>query len=114
MQFYLQEAMPERTYPLTVGFIALIFTVSMTIPFASILMGAVLPRHARWKEIVLVSSLGSATAGNRRLVLARQQRDRVLSLHFLFQDLTQYQERYRPNTDPNSQPLCVGFLHSSS
>lgn len=38
MQFYLQEAMPERTYPLTVGFIAFIFTVSMTIPFASILM----------------------------------------------------------------------------
>ncbi len=44
--------------------------VSMTIPFASILIGAVLLRHARWKEIVLVSSLGSATGGNRRLVLA--------------------------------------------
>src|SRR5258706_7351980 len=42
----------------------------MTIPFASILIGAVLLRHARWKEIVLVSSLGSATGGNRRLVLA--------------------------------------------
>jgi hypothetical protein len=37
-----------------------------------------------------------------------------LSLHFLFQDLTQYQERYWPNTDPNSQPLCVGFLQSRS
>ncbi|MEH2558546.1 hypothetical protein V1286_006075 [Bradyrhizobium algeriense] len=63
--------MPERTYLLlTVGIIALIFIVSMTIPFASILIGAVLLRHARWKEIVLVSSLGSATGGNRRLVLA--------------------------------------------
>jgi hypothetical protein len=38
----------------------------------------------------------------------------VLSLHFLFQDLTQYQECYWPNTDPNSQPLCVGFLQSRS
>jgi hypothetical protein len=37
-----------------------------------------------------------------------------LSLHFLFQDLTQYQERYWPNSDPNSQPLCVGFLQSRS
>ena len=44
--------MPERTYLLTVGVIALIFIVSMTIPFASILIGAVLLRHARWKEIV--------------------------------------------------------------
>jgi hypothetical protein len=54
--------MPERTYLLTVGIIALIFMVSMTIPFASILIGAVL-RHARWKEIVLVSSLGRRWAG---------------------------------------------------
>ena len=33
---------------------------------------------------------------------------------FLFQNLTQYQECYWPNTDPNSQPLCVGFLQSRS
>ena len=63
MQVYLQESMPERTYLLTVGIIAFFITVSMTIPFASILIGAVLLRHARWKEIVLVSSLGSATGG---------------------------------------------------
>ena len=44
MQVYLQEAMPERTYLLTVGIIALFFTVSMTIPLASILIGAVLLR----------------------------------------------------------------------
>jgi membrane protein YqaA with SNARE-associated domain len=30
---------------------ALLITVSMTIPFASILVGAVLLRHDRWKEI---------------------------------------------------------------
>jgi membrane protein YqaA with SNARE-associated domain len=63
MQFYVQETMPERTYLLTVGIIAFCITVSMTIPFASILIGAVLLRHARWKEIVLISSLGSATGG---------------------------------------------------
>jgi hypothetical protein len=68
--FIYRNPIPERTYLLTVGIIALIFIVSMTIPFASILIGAVLLRHARWKEIVLVSSLGSATGGNRRLVLA--------------------------------------------
>jgi membrane protein YqaA with SNARE-associated domain len=63
MQIYLQEAMPERTYLLMVGIIAFFITVSMTIPFALILIGAVLLRHARWKEIVLISSLGSATGG---------------------------------------------------
>jgi len=47
--------------------------------------------------------------------IVRQQRRRVfLSLHFLFQYLTQYQERYWPNTNPNSQSLCVGFLQGRS
>jgi len=50
-------------YPLVVGVVALILTVSMTIPFASILIVAVLLRRDQWKEIVLVSSLGSATGG---------------------------------------------------
>jgi hypothetical protein len=46
---------------------------------------------------------------------SRQQAAKVfLSLHFLFQDLTQYQEWYWPNSNPNSQPLCVGFLQSRS
>jgi hypothetical protein len=52
--------MPERT---CLGSIALIFIVSMTIPFASTLIGAVLLRHARWKEIVLVSSRAVRRAG---------------------------------------------------
>lgn len=57
------RAIPVRAYPLAIGFIALILTVSMTIPFASILIGAVLLRRDRWKEIVVFSSLGSATGG---------------------------------------------------
>src|SRR2546430_2101253 len=38
--------------------------------FCSILIGVLLRRHARGKEIVLLSSVGSARGGNRRLVLA--------------------------------------------
>ncbi len=33
-----------------------------------------------------------------------------LSLHFLFNDIAQYQKSYWPNTYPNSQPLCMSFL----
>ena len=62
-QVHLWTAIPERAYLLMTGITALLITVSMTIPFASILVGAVLLRHDRWKEIVLVSSLGSATGG---------------------------------------------------
>jgi len=46
-----------------VGVVALILTVSMTVPFASILIGAILLRRDYWREIVLLSSLGSATGG---------------------------------------------------
>ena len=59
----LRTTVPERAYLLMTGITALLITVSMTIPFASILVGAVLLRHDRWKEIVLISSLGSATGG---------------------------------------------------
>jgi hypothetical protein len=52
-----------RAYPLMVGINALVMTVSMTIPFASILISAVLLRRDQSKEIVVVSSLGSATGG---------------------------------------------------
>ncbi len=34
----------------------------------------------------------------------------ALSLHFLFNDMAQYQKSYWPNTYPNSQPLCMSFL----
>jgi hypothetical protein len=64
MRIDLRRAIPRApAYPLVVGVIALVLTVSMTIPFASILIVAVLLRRDRWKEIVLVSSLGSATGG---------------------------------------------------
>ena len=63
MQVYLGRALPERTYLLVVALAAVMVSISMTIPFASILIGAVLLRHERWKEVVAVSSLGSATGG---------------------------------------------------
>jgi hypothetical protein len=33
-------------------------------------------------------------------------------LHFPFKNLTQNQERYWPNSDPKSQPLCMSLLQS--
>ncbi len=59
----LQAATSRPTYPLVIGCIALALTVSMTIPFASILIAAVLLRRDKWKAIATVSSLGSATGG---------------------------------------------------
>jgi hypothetical protein len=63
MRVALRRAILAGTYPLMVGIMAMAMTVSMTIPFASILIGAVLLRRDQWKEIVLVASLGSATGG---------------------------------------------------
>jgi membrane protein YqaA with SNARE-associated domain len=60
---YLRSATFARAYPLMVGAVALIVTVSMTVPFASILIGAILLRREHWREIVVLSSLGSATGG---------------------------------------------------
>jgi membrane protein YqaA with SNARE-associated domain len=63
MQAALRRLILAGAYPIMVGIIALAITVSMTIPFASILIGAVLLRRDQWKEIVVVASLGSATGG---------------------------------------------------
>jgi membrane protein YqaA with SNARE-associated domain len=60
---FLRGATSMRVYPLLVGSVALLLTVSMTIPFASILIAAVLLRPARWKAIALLSSVGSAAGG---------------------------------------------------
>src|SRR5262245_9952089 len=49
-------------YPFAVGAVAFILTLSM-VPFASILVVAVLLRRDRWAEIVVLSSLGAATGG---------------------------------------------------
>lgn len=59
----LQTATAKRAYPFVVGGVAFGLTVSMAIPFASILIGAVLLRRDRWIAIVLLSSLGSALGG---------------------------------------------------
>jgi membrane protein YqaA with SNARE-associated domain len=63
MRVALRRAILAGAYPLMVGIMALAMTVSMMIPFASILIGAVLLRRDQWKEIVVVASLGSATGG---------------------------------------------------
>ena len=44
----------------------------------------------------------------------KQAHNMFLPLHFLFKDLTQYQECYWPNSDPNSQPLCMSLFQSRS
>jgi hypothetical protein len=40
MRIDLRRAIPARGYPLMVGVIALVLTISMTIPFASILIAS--------------------------------------------------------------------------
>lgn len=62
MRLNLRRATSARTYPFVVGVVGLILTVSM-VPFASILISAILLRRDHWREIVLLSSLGSATGG---------------------------------------------------
>jgi membrane protein YqaA with SNARE-associated domain len=59
----LEGAVSARVYPFVVGVIACLLTLSMTIPFASILIGAVLLNRERWVAIVVVSSIGSAFGG---------------------------------------------------
>jgi membrane protein YqaA with SNARE-associated domain len=59
----LRGATALRVYPLLVGGIALLLTVSMSIPFASLLIAAVLLRRERWKEITVFASVGSAAGG---------------------------------------------------
>jgi membrane protein YqaA with SNARE-associated domain len=63
IQVALRRAILAGAYPIMVGIMALVITISMTVPFASILIGAVLLRRDQWKEIVAVASLGSATGG---------------------------------------------------
>jgi membrane protein YqaA with SNARE-associated domain len=59
----LEGAASARVYPFVVGVIACLLTVSMTVPFVSILIGAVLVNRERWVAIVIVSSFGSAFGG---------------------------------------------------
>lgn len=59
----LASAAAKRVYPLVIGGIAFVLTMSMAMPFAPILIGTVLARRDRWIAIALLSSLGSAAGG---------------------------------------------------
>jgi membrane protein YqaA with SNARE-associated domain len=61
--FFIQGATSLRAFPFLVAGIALLLTVSMSLPFTSILIVAVLLRSDRWKEIVVLSSVASAAGG---------------------------------------------------
>lgn len=56
---------------------------------------------------------GALWQNQTRLEVRYWQR-RPLSLHSLFNDKAQYQERYWPNSYPNSQALCMSFLKDRS
>lgn len=59
----MRERVSSRSYPVTVGVLALVITLTMTIPFSYILIGTILLRRDRWWQIVALSSLGSAIGG---------------------------------------------------
>ena len=50
-------------FPLIVAAVALAATLSMTVPFASLLVGAVLMAPRRWMPIAMWSSVGAALGG---------------------------------------------------
>lgn len=50
----------SRAFPLVVGAVALASTLSMSVPFAGLLVGSVLLAHRRWLAIAVASSLGAA------------------------------------------------------
>ena len=60
---WLRQATAAPTYPLLVGLVAFGATVSMSVPFGSILVVAVLLRRDKWLRIAILSSVGSALGG---------------------------------------------------
>lgn len=56
----LERRADSRAFPLVVAGVALLTTVSMSIPFASLLMAAVLLARRRWRSIAMWSSAGAA------------------------------------------------------
>lgn len=50
----------QPAFPLVVAGVAVAATLSMTVPFASLLVGGVLMAPRRWKSIALCSSVGAA------------------------------------------------------
>jgi membrane protein YqaA with SNARE-associated domain len=56
-------ALSAPAYPVIVAVLAFILTITMTIPAASVVIGAILLRRDQWMGLVLVASLASATGG---------------------------------------------------
>lgn len=59
----IERATGSRRYPFIVGVVAFVLTLSMSVPFASVLVFAVLLRRERWRVITLCSALGASLGG---------------------------------------------------
>lgn len=59
----LERATGSRRYPFVVGVVAFVSTLSMSVPFASVLVFAVLLRRERWRAITLCSAVGASFGG---------------------------------------------------
>lgn len=59
----LEHATGSRRYPFVVGVVAFVLTLSMSVPFGSALVFAVLLRRDRWRAITLWSASGSSVGG---------------------------------------------------
>lgn len=53
----------RRAYPVALGAAAFGATLSMTVPFATVLVAAVLAAPKRWRALAICSSLGTGLAG---------------------------------------------------
>lgn len=60
---FLRRNTARRQYPVLVGCAALAATLSMSLPFASLLVPAVLLRRDRWARIAFFAGAGSALGG---------------------------------------------------
>jgi membrane protein YqaA with SNARE-associated domain len=58
-----ERATGTRRFPIVVGLVAFVLTVSMSVPFASVLVLAVLLQRERWRAITIWSALGASIGG---------------------------------------------------
>ena len=59
----LERTTRSRAYPLVVGAVGFVFTLSMTFPVTSALLFAVLLRRERWRSITASAALGASAGG---------------------------------------------------
>ena len=59
----LSRTRETRHFPAMVGAVAFVLTVTMSVPFASVLVFAVLLQPERWRAIALWSAVGAAVGG---------------------------------------------------